>query len=72
MSGFNLLLTSVAYSSVYCHTAPPTAEFREKKGVTGDAREAALWLAVMELQRLETWVPTKRGFDASDDFEVKL
>jgi hypothetical protein len=40
--------------------------------VSGEEQEAALWLAVMELQRLETWVPTKRGMDTSDDFEVKL
>lgn len=51
---------------------PWSLEFREKKNVTGDEKVAALWLAVMELQRLETWVPTKRSMDASDDFEVKL
>jgi hypothetical protein len=48
-------------------------EFREKRDVDGARLEDALWLATMELQRLNTWVPTKRDMDAgSDDFDVKL
>lgn len=47
-------------------------EFRDKRSTTGDAQERAVWLAEMELKRLETWMPTAKQMRRGEDFDVKL
>ncbi len=49
------------------------AEFRENIHLEGEARTRALWLAEMELKRLQAWLPTaKRMRSGHTDFDVKL
>jgi hypothetical protein len=47
-------------------------EFRQKKDVAGKELEQALWLATMELQRLEAWIPAKQDLEADRDVSVHL
>lgn len=47
-------------------------DFREKKYLTGEPLEKALWLGQMELKRLETWVPTGKQVKGTGDIDIKL
>lgn len=47
-------------------------EFREKRTITGETLTKALWLAEMELKRLETWMPTAKQMRRGEDLDVKL
>lgn len=47
-------------------------EFRDNRAITGEALTKALWLAEMELKRLETWVPTSKQMQRGEDFDIKL
>lgn len=47
-------------------------EFREKRHLTGESLEKALWLANMELQRLQKWVPAAKQVASGDDIDIKL
>ena len=49
------------------------AEFRENIKLEGEALTRALWLAEMELKRMQTWLPTaKRMRSGSADFDINL
>ncbi len=47
-------------------------EFRDNRSATGEALTKALWLAEMELKRLETWMPTAKQMRKGEDFDIKL
>ena len=47
-------------------------EFRGKRLATGEELTKALWLAEMELKRLEAWIPTAKQMRRGEDFDVKL
>lgn len=47
-------------------------EFRANRALKGEPLTKALWLAEMELKRLETWMPTAKRMREGDDFDVKL
>lgn len=47
-------------------------DFREKRALSGDSLEKALWLGEMELQRLQTWLPTSKQMADGTDFDLKL
>lgn len=48
------------------------SEFREKRHLSGAPLEKALWLANMELQRLQKWVPTAQQVTSGRDIDIKL
>jgi len=50
----------------------PGSDFRENRDLSGEKLDKALWLGQMELQRLQTWVPTSKDLSAGKDFDVKL
>ncbi|PXF49040.1 hypothetical protein BWQ96_01178 [Gracilariopsis chorda] len=47
-------------------------EFREKRSITGDELDKALWLANMELERLQKWIPTSKQMAQGKDMDIKL
>lgn len=48
------------------------ADFRDKRELSGEALQKALWLGEMELRRLETWIPTSKQMADGGDFDLKL
>jgi hypothetical protein len=57
-------------------STPPNDHFSnndsEKRDLSGEDLEQALWLGAMELKRLEAWVPAQQDVDADRDIGVKL
>lgn len=63
-----ICLTGLSFS---CATSDST-DFREKRNLSGEELEKALWLGQMELKRLQAWVPTGKQMNEGKDMDVKL